>query len=120
MEKLKLTAKSSHPRFQAIGKYQKSIVVEKMGNSILIISVIILISILGIDRAIFKLHEEKRNSIYKPDNIRSSTIKFTIYLQFFDCQKIIIFRILKINNRSLLYFCLSIWFFYCNWNSIPK
>ena len=120
MEELIFTSESAYFSFCSVRKHKESIVIEQMWNGILIVGIVIIICILYIHGILFQLHKQQWNTIYKANNIRPSAVQIAMNFQFFDSKKIIVVRILKIDNRCFLCFCLPIRFLYRNRNSVTN
>ena len=84
MEKLILTAQSTHLGLHTVGKDEESIVVEQMGDSVQIVSIVVGISVLHIHCVLFQLHKQQRDTIHKTHNICAAAVKITMDFQFLD------------------------------------
>ena len=77
-----------------------------MRYSIKVVGIIVIVCILNVNVISFEFDKQKRNAVYKSDYISSAMIEVTMYLKFLNRKEMIVFRILKIYNRSPFFFCL--------------
>ena len=118
MEEFIFATKRSYLSLHAIGKHKESIVVEQERYGILVICVVICISILHINIIPLQFYKQKRQAIYKANDICPSTVKISVNLQFLNSKEMIIIRIIKVDYNGLLFFRLSVWLLNCYRNTI--
>ena len=118
MEEFIFAAKSTDLCLHAVGEHKECVVIEQKRNSILVISVVIRISILYIHIIPLQFYEQKRQAIYKSNDICPSAVKISVNLQFLNSKKLIIIRIIKIDYNGLLFFRLSVWLLNSHRNTV--
>lgn len=75
-----------------------------MGDCVQIVGVVVGIGILHVHRVLFQLHKQQRNPVAKTYNIGAATVEVTVDFQLFDVQKVVVVRVLKINNFCSFFF----------------
>ena len=98
VEKFVFTAESTDFGVMAVAQDEKSVVVKKLRDGILIVGEIVGVGILDIYVDGFEFHEEQRNTVDKADNIGAAAVESTVDFEFFDSEKMVVERILKINE----------------------
>ena len=122
MEEFVLTAQGSYFCLHAIGENEKCIVVEQMGDGVQVVGVVVRISILNINRRLFQLHKQQRNSIDETHDIRAAAVEIPMDFQLLNGQKVVSFRVvwvLKVNNHCPLFLGFAAGTLHCHRNSIP-
>ena len=98
VEKFIFAAESSDFSVMPVTQDEKSVVIKKLRNGILIIGIVIGIGILHIHVNSLEFHKQKRNTVYKAHNIRPAAVESALDFEFLDSKKMVIGRILKINE----------------------
>ena len=65
-----------------------------------------------------QFYKQKRQAIYKANDICPSTVKISVNLQFLNSKEMIIIRIIKVDYNGLLFFRLSVWFLNSHRNTV--
>ena len=120
VEKVILAAKRSDFCFYPIRKHQKCVVIEKLRNRRKIIRVVVVVGVLHSDIVALEFHKQKRDAINKADNIGTAAINFAVNFHLLDGEKIVVFGVRKINDKSPLDIRSSIGFLVRDRNAIAN
>ena len=114
-----LAAERAHLGFYAVGKDEESVVVEQMRDGIQIVGVVVGIGVLHIHRGLFQLHKQQRNAIDKAHDVGAAVVEIAADFQLLDGQKMIAFRVLKVNQRRTLFLGFPTGTLYRDGNPVP-
>ena len=120
MEKFILTAQSTYFGFHAVGKDEKSIVVEQMWNSIQIVCIVVGISILHIHCALFQFHKQQGNSVDETHDICPAAVQIAVNLQLLDGQEVVVARLLKVDDLGPLFLGFAVRALDSDRNAVPN
>lgn len=90
-----------------------------MGDSVQIVSIVVGISVLHIHCVLFQLHKQQRDTIHKAHNICAAAVKIAVDFQLFDSQKVVVVRILKVNDCCFFLLSSTIWTLDSDRNTVP-
>ena len=119
MKEFVLAAERAHLGFYAVGKDEESVVVEQMRNGIQIVGIVVGIGVLHIHRGLFQLHKQQGNAVDKAHDVGAAVVEIAADFQLLDGQKMIAFRVLKVNQCRPLFLCFPTGALYRNGNPVP-
>lgn len=91
-----------------------------MGDGVQVVGVVVCIGVLDIHRILLQLHEQQGNSIHKTHDIGAAAVEVAVDFQLFDGQKVVVFRVLKVDDRRFLLLCPAAGALHSNGNAIPN
>ena len=119
MEELVFAAQGAHLGLQAVGKNQKGVVVEEVGNGVQVVGVVVRVGVLDVHRGLFELHKEQRDSVDKAHNVGAAAIEVTVDFQLFDGQEVVVVRALKVDDRRSLFLGSAAGTLDGDWDAVP-
>ena len=71
--------------------------------------VVIVIRFAHIHTHLFQLDEQQRDAVHKADNIRPSMIQCSVNLHFLHGKKVVVGRIVKVDDTSQTFLQIAVW-----------
>ena len=100
VEELVLAAKGAHLGLHPIGEDQKGVVIEEVGDRVQIVRVVVGVGVLHVHGGVFQLHEQKRQTVDKADDIRPPAVEVAVNLHFLHREEAVFFRVLKVDHHG--------------------
>ena len=98
VEKFVFTAEGTDFGVMAVAQNEEGVVIKELRDGILIVGEVVGVGILNINIDRFELHKEQRDAVDKTDDIGAATVVVAVDFEFFDGEKMVVERILKIDE----------------------
>ena len=104
VEEFILAAQRAYLGFRSVGEDQESIVVEQVGNGVLIVGIVVGVCILHIYGVLLQFDEQQRDTVDKTDNIRTATVQITVDLQLLNGEEVVVSGVFEVDDGGVLAF----------------
>ena len=118
VEKFVFAAESSDLCVVTVAQNEEGVVIKELRDGILIVGKVVGVGVLNINIDRFEFHEEQRDAVDKTDDIGAAAVVVAVDFEFFDGEKMVVERVLKIDEFGVAGGDFAIGEFYGNGNTV--